>query len=174
MTARSGSAPSPHRWIEPKPLRSRSLFKKASQAVPPDTRSLEVEILTDAELDRLERRLERLARALDAAVAIPGTNVRFGADSVLGLIPGAGDLIGLALSGYLILAARRLGASPDLLARMAGNVAVDTVVGAIPLLGDIFDVVFKANLRNMALLRGHLSDIRARRARDVTPPRNRR
>jgi hypothetical protein len=93
-----------------------------------------------------------LARVLDTAVGIPGTRLRIGLDALLGLIPGAGDAVSAALSGYIILAAARAGATRPVLLRMVGNVVVDTVVGSIPLLGDLFDVAFRANIRNVALL----------------------
>jgi hypothetical protein len=121
-----------------------------------------------AKLDRVERRLGALANALDSAFAFPGTGIRFGADSLIGLVPGVGDAIGLALSGYLILEARRLGAPPELLTRMAANVAIDAAFGAVPVLGDVFDVFYKANKRNMAHLRSHIADLRSRHARIVS------
>ena len=124
---------------------------------------------SEAELDRIERRLERLSTALDSAWGVPGTRFRFGADSLLGLVPGVGDVAALGLSGYLILQARRLGAPPDVLRRMAVNVGIDAAVGAVPVLGDLFDVVFKANRRNMALLRNHIAELRARRAKVINP-----
>lgn len=93
-----------------------------------------------------------LARVLDTAIGIPGTKLRVGLDALLGLIPGAGDAVGAALSGYIILAAARAGASRPVLLRMVGNVLVDTIFGAIPVLGDLFDVAFRSNTRNVALL----------------------
>ena len=51
----------------------------------------------EARLRRL-RRMRGLARLMDTAVRIPGTGVSFGADSVLGLIPGVGDFAGAAIS----------------------------------------------------------------------------
>jgi hypothetical protein len=77
-------------------------------------------------------------------------------DAVVGLAPGIGDLATGAISGYVIYRAARLGASPLVLGRMAGNIALDTVVGSVPLLGSVFDVFFKANVRNVRLLRRHL------------------
>lgn len=100
-------------------------------------------------------RLKRLARIMDSALAIPGTRIRFGADSALGLIPGAGDAIGLGLSAYALIEAMRLGAPSRLIARMIGNVAIDTSLGAIPVAGDIFDLLFKSNTRNLKLLLDH-------------------
>jgi len=104
--------------------------------------------------DRL-RRLDRLSQLLDNAFAIPGTRFRIGLDGIIGLIPGIGDAAGAVLSIYVILQAARLGLPVSALLRMLGNVAIETVVGAVPIVGDIFDIVWKANIRNMALLRGH-------------------
>jgi Domain of unknown function (DUF4112) len=96
--------------------------------------------------------VRHLARLLDAAVRVPGTNVRFGLDAVLGLIPGAGDVLGGILSSYIILQAASLGAPRSVLARMVMNVAIDSIVGAVPVLGDLFDIGWKSNTRNAALL----------------------
>src|SRR5687768_16003747 len=84
--------------------------------------------------------LRALARLMDSAVAIPGTGIRVGLDSLIGLVPGIGDLAGAAMSGYIVLAAARLGAPAPVLIRMVANIAVDGVVGSVPLLGDLFDV----------------------------------
>lgn len=111
------------------------------------------------------RRVESLGRLLDDAWQIPGTRWRVGLDGLLGLVPVAGDAVTLALSAWLMVQARRAGASRLLLARMAANVALDTTVGAIPLLGDWFDFAFKANRRNVRLLQKHL----AGRARGRAP-----
>ena len=97
-----------------------------------------------------------LARFLDEAVRIPGTGVRVGLDAIIGLVPGVGDVAGAALSGYVVLAAARLGAPPSVLLLMLFNVAVDAVIGSIPAIGDLFDVGWKANMRNAALLDRHL------------------
>jgi hypothetical protein len=106
---------------------------------------------------------ERLARAraltrlLDSARRVPGTNVRFGLDAVLGVVPGLGDAAGAALAGYVVLLAARSGAPTSVVLRMLGNVAVDAAVGTVPLLGDLFDVAWKANTRNLALLDRYLA-----------------
>ncbi len=104
--------------------------------------------------------LEFLARLLDDMFHIPGTNIRFGLDPLIGLIPGIGDAISATLSSYLIWRAHKLGASKFTLFRMAGTMAIDTVVGAVPLFGDIFDVQFRANRRNLELLRRQLQKSR--------------
>jgi hypothetical protein len=93
-----------------------------------------------------------LARVLDEAVRIPGTNIRIGLDALLGLLPGGGDIAGGVFSGLIILQAARAGAPIAVLGRMLANVAIDVVVGAIPLLGDLFDIAWRANTRNVRLL----------------------
>ena len=107
---------------------------------------------------RAERiaRLDALATLFDTAFVVPGTNIRFGIDALIGLVPGIGDAITTVMSLYIVREARELGAPRHLLARMLANVALDSVVGAVPFLGDAFDVVWRANRRNMALLRKHL------------------
>lgn len=102
--------------------------------------------------DKDLERVRTLARVLDSAIGVPGTRLRFGADALVGLIPGAGDLLGAALSGYIILAAARRGAPGAVLWRMIGNVAIDTAFGAVPVLGDLFDVAWRSNTRNAELL----------------------
>jgi len=105
---------------------------------------------------RRVERLRRLGELLDNSIPVPGTGFRFGIDTIIGLVPGVGDLIGGALSAYIILESARLGVPRTLLARMGYNVLVDVGVGTIPVLGDLFDAGYKANLRNLALLRGHV------------------
>ena len=109
--------------------------------------------------------VRRLARTLDAAVRIPGTNIRVGLDALLGLIPGIGDAVGAALSGYIVLAAARLGLPKSVIARMLLNLGIDTVVGAVPIVGDIFDVAFRANTRNVALIESSLAAPRETRVK---------
>jgi Domain of unknown function (DUF4112) len=111
------------------------------------------------EVRTLDQRLDRLRKVgwvLDNSFRIPGTQIRFGVDTIIGLVPGLGDVIAGALSLYIIAESARLGVPRSLLARMGWNVAVDTLVGEVPILGDLFDVVWKANMRNLALLEEHL------------------
>jgi hypothetical protein len=101
-------------------------------------------------------RLQRLSRIMDTAWRIPLTRWRFGLDSVLGLVPGAGDFINVGISAYAILLARRLGAPNSLLIKMVGNSAIDFGLGTVPVVGDIFDMFFKSNIRNLKLLTDYL------------------
>ena len=98
-------------------------------------------------------RLEALAKLLDVAFVMPGTNVRYGIDALIGLVPVIGDIVTTAIALWIVREARALGAPWHLTARMLGNVAIDGAVGIVPLVGDAFDVMFKANIRNMRMLR---------------------
>lgn len=102
------------------------------------------------------RRLDTLATFLDTAIVIPGTNIRFGFDALIGLVPGIGDLVTTLMSLYLVHEARQLGAPTRLILRMLGNIAIDGVAGSVPVIGDLFDTFYRSNRRNMDLLRSHL------------------
>lgn len=115
-----------------------------------------VEHYSDPEIAQSVARIEALARLMDDAFEIPGTNVRMGLDAVIGLVPVIGDLVSQAIASYIIWEARRLGVSRFTMARMIGNTAIDTVVGIVPFAGDAFDVAFRANRKNLNLLKGHL------------------
>jgi Domain of unknown function (DUF4112) len=111
------------------------------------------------ETDRLKTlsKIERLAKLMDTAWGIPFTRWRFGLDSVLGLVPGAGDAVNLGISLYTLLLARKLGAPNALLLRMAANAGIDFGLGTVPVLGDIFDMFFKSNTRNLKMLQAYLA-----------------
>lgn len=101
-------------------------------------------------------RLERLARLMDSRFRIPGTGIRFGLDSIVGLVPGLGDALTVLPALHILSEARRMAAPRALQARIVINIGIDFLIGTIPVLGDLFDVGFKANHRNVALLRRHL------------------
>jgi Domain of unknown function (DUF4112) len=97
-------------------------------------------------------RLDALAKLLDVAFILPGTNIRYGVDGIIGLIPVVGDIITTAISLWVVREARALGAPWHVTARMLGNVALHGVIGAVPAVGDAFDVMFRVNIRNMRWL----------------------
>lgn len=104
------------------------------------------------------RWVDGFSRLLDTKFGIPGTHVRFGADFLLGLVPGVGDAISLGLSGLLIATMAKHGASTRLVLRMLSNVGLDAVVGTVPILGNLFDLFFKANTRNLDLMRQYYDE----------------
>jgi hypothetical protein len=113
------------------------------------------------------QRLEWLSWAMDSAVRVPGTSITLGADAVLGLVPGIGNLASTAISGYVIREAWRLGVPRRTLARMVGNVALDSLISAVPLVGNFADVFWKANRKNMAILADHLGHDRRTAPRTI-------
>lgn len=111
------------------------------------------------EIQAARERLDRLAWLLDGCIEVPGTRWRVGVESILGMVPVVGDVLGLLAGGAIMYEAVRLGAPGKLQARMAGNLLIDTLAGSVPVAGDLFDFAFKANRRNAALLRRHLDRI---------------
>ncbi len=104
------------------------------------------------------RNIDTLAKLMDSQFRVPGTNIRFGLDPLIGLIPGIGDFAGFLVSGYMIVILSKNGASGYVIARMALNVIIDTLLGAIPILGDVFDFAFKSNDRNLKLMHEHYEE----------------
>lgn len=100
------------------------------------------------------RHIRFFARLLDQSILLPG-GYRIGIDPIIGLLPGIGDIIGTALSFYIVYQAARLGIPKRILLRMCGNVLFETLVGEVPILGDIFDAAWKANVRNAKLVELH-------------------
>jgi Domain of unknown function (DUF4112) len=100
--------------------------------------------------------LDRTAGLLDSRYRVPFTDVRFGWDAIVGLLPVVGDLATAAASLHLVHRARTLGADDRLASRMLCNVLIDALLGFIPIVGTVFDVFFRANERNLKLLIDHI------------------
>ena len=105
--------------------------------------------------DRLQR-IDRLTEWLDASIPVPGIGIKVGWDTIIGLLPGVGDLATTAMSAWIINEARQLGVPKFTLARMIANTSADALIGSVPLVGDLFDAAFKANVKNLKLLRASL------------------
>jgi hypothetical protein len=100
-------------------------------------------------------RLRRWSWLLDQAFRIPGTNIRFGWDVIVGLVPGLGDLSS-PLFGILLLAqAYRMRVPRVVQVRMLFNAVIDALLGLVPGLGNVADIFWKANTWNMALIERH-------------------
>ncbi len=99
--------------------------------------------------------LRRWAVLLDSQFKVPGTNVRFGLDAILGIVPGLGDLVAPVFTVILLGTALKMRVPAVVLARMVLNAGIDMVLGLVPIAGDVGDVFWKADLRNMALLERH-------------------
>lgn len=101
---------------------------------------------TDLEL------LRRWAVLLDSYFRVPGTNIRFGLDAIIGLVPGLGDLVAPVFTVSVLATGLKTRVPPIVLARMVLNAGIDMLLGLVPLAGDVGDVFWKADLRNVALL----------------------
>jgi hypothetical protein len=97
-------------------------------------------------------RMRRVAYVLDEAVPVPFTDRRVGLDPLLGVVPVVGDVLGAAVSTYIVVEAAYLGVSYTTLLRMLANVAVDTGLGLVPYAGPVLDALWDANVRNLELV----------------------
>jgi Domain of unknown function (DUF4112) len=101
----------------------------------------------------IDEHLERIALLMDKAVRIPGTEITFGLDPLIGFFfPLAGDAIGAIVSAYIVIVSVRYGLPKIVIARMVFNIAADFAMGSIPFLGDAADFAWKVNTRNIRLL----------------------
>lgn len=116
---------------------------------------------------RVSPRIEQLAWWLDESIPLPGTARRIGLDGVIGLIPGVGDLAGLAAGLVVVGAGILSGVAVPTIVRMLWNVTISATIGVVPVIGDGFDFLYKANSRNIALIHADLGD-RAGTARRST------
>lgn len=101
-------------------------------------------------------KLEKLSNLMDKAFIFPGTNIRFGVDSIIGLIPVVGDTLSVSASWYIYSFAKKAGVPWHKRMHMLWNIFIDWLIGLIPLAGDIFDVGFKANSKNMRIIMTHV------------------
>lgn len=102
-------------------------------------------------------RLDKFSRFTDSSIGLPFTRFKIGVEPIIGLLPGIGDVVGLAMSSYVLLEAQRAGASKEVKRRMLRNIGIDFVGGLIPVVGDAFDAVYKANSRNTRLLKNYVN-----------------
>ena len=97
-------------------------------------------------------RAQKIANITDTAVRIPIIGVRIGLDFIIGLIPGLGDIIMLAVSAYIVLLAKQMGVPKALQIIMMRNSLVDFALGLLPIVGDIVDIFYRANKINVRIM----------------------
>lgn len=95
---------------------------------------------------------QKLANLLDTAIKLPFIPIKIGLDSIVGLIPGAGDALMLFVSLRIVWLGKSLGMPSALVAQMVKNSAIDFGLGFIPFVGDIIDVFYKANQKNVRVM----------------------
>lgn len=101
-------------------------------------------------------KLQKLSVLMDSTFSLPGTHIRFGFDSIVGLIPVIGDTLTAGISWYIYSFAKRAGVPGHKRMLMVWNIFIDWLIGLIPLLGDVFDVAFKANRKNVRIITTHI------------------
>ncbi len=111
--------------------------------------------------------VERLTVFLDESIVIPGTNMRVGADPIIGLLPVGGDFLSVLASLLMALAMSAYAGGIGLFVRMLVNIGIDFLVGSVLVVGDLFDFGFKANRRNINLFKSYLRDFRAKATKDL-------
>jgi len=122
--------------------------KKRKKAAPPGISEHDVRVLT-----QVKRRAYRLDMSLFNCCGI-----RFGWSSLIGIIPGVGDVFDCMMALMVVRTCRKVegGLPNSLQQKMMFNIIVDFVVGLIPILGDLADAVYKCNTRNAILLEHYL------------------
>jgi hypothetical protein len=119
---------------------------------------------SETDLIAIQAGADRIARLMDELIVIPGTRIGIGWDAILGIVPGAGDLVSLISHLFLAKAALRAGVRKRIFVKMFLNAMIDLIVGVVPVVGDILDIFWKANRKNSDLLRREIA-ARARERR---------
>ncbi|KAJ2796163.1 hypothetical protein H4S07_006298, partial [Coemansia furcata] len=121
-----------------------------------------------AEVDKRLKTLHRRARWLDSRFSCFCGMLRFGVESLIGLIPIIGDFAGVFLAvTYMNSIRRRFDVPPSIASQMTINIAIDFCVGLVPILGDLVDTLFKANMRNYVLVENYVLQQRKAAERDL-------
>jgi hypothetical protein len=108
--------------------------------------------------DRLDK-LENRAAWLDAEFRIPGTEIRIGVSSIVGILPGAGDGAMMLVAATIVYHGMRLGAPTKTLVWMSIVLLVEGIVSVVPIVGDAIGVLWSANLQNVGYLRARESSL---------------
>lgn len=84
--------------------------------------------------------------------------IRFGWESLIGIIPAVGDVIGVLFALLIFKKCLQVegGLNNSVKLRMLVNIALDFVVGLVPFVGDLADAAFKCNTKNLRLLEREL------------------
>lgn len=95
--------------------------------------------------------------------------IRFGWEAVIGIIPAAGDAIGVAMALLLMRKAMQVegGLPSSVKLHMLINILIDFAVGLVPFIGDLADAAWKCNTKNLRLLETHLD--KKHRPRNLAP-----
>jgi len=129
---------------------SKSKTTKRRKALPAGLSEHDGKVLT-----KVKRRAYRLDMSLFNFMGI-----RFGWSSVIGIIPGIGDVIDAFMAMMVFRTCNQVegGLPSTVRSKMMFNIIVDFGIGLIPFLGDIADAVFRANTKNAIVLENYLRE----------------
>ena len=82
---------------------------------------------------------------------------KFGFDSLIGILPIAGDVMTGVAGLYAFYTAHRLNLSTGAKLKILWNILFDVVIGLIPIVGDVIDFFFPAHAKNFRLIEKHLA-----------------
>lgn len=120
-----------------------------------DQKLLQLRLENGRTVEEELRHFRHFAKLMDTRFSLFG--IKFGFDSLLGLIPVAGDVT-TGVAGVVALAsAFRLKLPLSAKLHILWNLGFDTALGAIPVVGDIFDFFFKSNTKNFRVVEKHLA-----------------
>ena len=112
-------------------------------------------ILPKGEIPQELQQIARLSKLMDSSIAIPIINKRIGLEPIIGLIPVAGDVVGFAISTWIMTVLIRNNGSGKVMAKMSLNILVDLILSFVPILGNILDFFVKTNQKNLNLALEH-------------------
>jgi len=112
--------------------------------------------LTDAEVIQAERKLAKFANFMDSVVRIPFTRQGIGADAALSTIPFAGDVAGLALTGYAFIQGLQMGVPASKMFPAIRLAVADLFIGFIPFAGTLVDIFIRPSRRTLNIVHEHI------------------
>jgi len=124
--------------------------KKRRKALPAGISEHDGKVLT-----KVKRRAYRLDMSLFNCCGI-----RFGWSSLIGIIPGVGDVIDALMAVMVLRTCEQIegGLPAAVKSKMMINIVIDFGIGLIPLLGDVADALFRANTKNAVVLEQYLRE----------------
>ncbi len=109
----------------------------------------------DLEAQQLYNHIRTIAWYLDS-IPILGSRLPFnvGIESIVGLVPGVGDSVGLLFGLYQVVICSLFGLPVPVLLWMLFNILIDCLMGIVPVIGDALDVLFQGQHAESATVGG--------------------
>ena len=101
------------------------------------------------------KNIAKVVKLMESSFKIPFTNMTFGLEPIIGLVPVLGDALGFIITSWIMISLLRNGASGKVIVKMFFNIFIDLALTFMPFLGNILDFFFKTNQRNLTLAIEH-------------------